>query len=112
MLLPSVSVLPLICFGMAVGSDASFRGRQLVHDAQDEEHAEQKVAGESQRQVLREGFQSKHGTCEPDCAGEADRCDGCKDGVSGCRDCCCSNDFHDPCVRSCMDYGFNTIEPF
>jgi len=33
------------------------------------------------------------------------RCDGAKDGVSGCRDCCGTNDFDDPCVESCMNYG-------
>ena len=34
---------------------------------------------------------------------EDDRCDGYRDGVSGCRDCCGTNDFNDPCVVSCMD---------
>lgn len=33
------------------------------------------------------------------------RCDGAKDGISGCRDCCGTNDFDDPCVESCMNYG-------
>jgi len=37
-------------------------------------------------------------------AGEA-RCNGKKDGVSGCRDCCKSQDRADPCVSSCMAAG-------
>ena len=32
-------------------------------------------------------------------AADPHRCDGAKDGVSGCRDCCGTNDFADPCVR-------------
>lgn len=30
------------------------------------------------------------------------RCDGHRDGVRGCRDCCGTNNFDDPCVDSCM----------